>query len=160
MKECKTINYYNSNAKEFVSGTVSVDFESIQKKFTDRLPEKSVILELAQVEKYDGIWACSSMLHLPLDDLTDVMSKMIIALKVMDCQPTEKPLFHNEGRFFHRSRERRQPNHRGLDKRGQALFSCQKTKKEVLRMADEKSKRSRQPSKTASDCQLTLFPLS
>lgn len=58
----------------------------------------------------------------------------------MDCQPTEKPLFHNEGRFFHRSRERRQPNHRGLDKIGQALFSCQKTKKEVLRMADEKSK--------------------
>ncbi|MCI8797410.1 MAG: class I SAM-dependent methyltransferase [Dorea sp.] len=128
MKECKTINYYNSNAKEFVSGTVSVDFESIQKKFTDRLPEKSVILdfgcgsgrdtkyfisegyqvdavdgsielcrlareytgieveniffdELAQVEKYDGIWACSSILHLPLDDLAEVMSKMIIALK-------------------------------------------------------------------------------
>ena len=113
MKECKTINYYNSNAKEFVSGTVSVDFESIQKKFTDRLPEKSVILELAQVEKYDGIWACSSMLHLPLDDLTDVMSKMIIALKVMDCQPTEKPLFHNEGRFFHGRRERGYPYYQG-----------------------------------------------
>ncbi len=160
MKECKTINYYNSNAKEFVSGTVSVDFESIQKKFTDRLPEKSVILdfgcgsgrdtkyfmsegyqvdavdgsielcrlareytgmeveniyfdELAQVEKYDGIRACSSMLHLPLDDLTDVMSKMIIALKVMDCQPTEKPLFHNEGRFFHGRRERGYPYYQG-----------------------------------------------
>ena len=37
--------------------------------------------ELAQVEKYDGIWACSSILHLPLDDLAEVMSKMIIALK-------------------------------------------------------------------------------
>lgn len=24
----------------------------------------------------------------------------------MDCQPTEKPLFHNEGRFFHGRRER------------------------------------------------------
>ena len=32
----------------------------------------------------------------------------------MDCQPTEKPLFHNEGRFFHGRRERRQPNYRGL----------------------------------------------
>ena len=32
----------------------------------------------------------------------------------MDCQPTEKPLFHNEGRFFHGRRERRQSNYRGL----------------------------------------------
>ena len=58
----------------------------------------------------------------------------------MDCQPTEKPLFHNEGRFFHGRRERRQPNYRGLTREVKPFFSCQKTKKEVLRMADEKSK--------------------
>lgn len=34
MKENKTINYYNSNVKEFVSGTVSVDFESTQKSLS------------------------------------------------------------------------------------------------------------------------------
>lgn len=128
MEKDKTISYYNSNAKEFVSGTISVDFEFMQKKFTDRLPEKSVILdfgcgsgrdtkyfisrgyqvdavdgsielcrlaseytgievknmffnELAQVEKYDGIWACSSILHLPLNELAEVMRKMAAALK-------------------------------------------------------------------------------
>lgn len=37
--------------------------------------------ELAEVEKYDGIWACSSILHLPIDGLADVMRKMITALK-------------------------------------------------------------------------------
>lgn len=123
-----TINYYNSNATEFVSGTVSVDFEATQKKFTDRLPQGAMILdfgcgsgrdtkyfleqgyrveatdgsvelcklaseytgievkhmlfqELSEVEAYDGIWACSSILHLPLKELADVMRKMVTALK-------------------------------------------------------------------------------
>lgn len=37
--------------------------------------------ELAEVNKYDGIWACSSILHLPIDDLAKVMGKMAVALK-------------------------------------------------------------------------------
>lgn len=37
--------------------------------------------ELSEVEKYDGIWACSSILHLPVDELTKVMGKMTVALK-------------------------------------------------------------------------------
>lgn len=37
--------------------------------------------ELAEMDKYDGIWACSSILHLPIDELSDVMQKMVIALK-------------------------------------------------------------------------------
>ena len=37
--------------------------------------------ELAQVEKYEGIWACSSILHLPLNELAEVMRKMVTALK-------------------------------------------------------------------------------
>ena len=37
--------------------------------------------ELAEVDKYDGIWACSSILHLPPNELADVMRKMITALK-------------------------------------------------------------------------------
>ena len=32
--------------------------------------------EISEVEKYDGIWACSSILHLNHDDLEDVMKKM------------------------------------------------------------------------------------
>ena len=36
---------------------------------------------MEQTEQYDGIWACSSILHLPLDELKEVMRKMVIALK-------------------------------------------------------------------------------
>lgn len=37
--------------------------------------------ELSAVSEYDGIWACSSILHLSHDELADVMRKMITALK-------------------------------------------------------------------------------
>lgn len=37
--------------------------------------------ELSEVEKYDGIWACSSILHLDRDDLEAVLKKMAAALK-------------------------------------------------------------------------------
>jgi len=37
--------------------------------------------DLQEVEKYDAIWACSSILHLPYADLVDVMKKLVTALK-------------------------------------------------------------------------------
>lgn len=37
--------------------------------------------ELSEANKYDGIWACSSILHLTKDELLDVMRKMSDALK-------------------------------------------------------------------------------
>ena len=37
--------------------------------------------DLQEVDKYDAIWACSSILHLPYAELVDVMKKMAIALK-------------------------------------------------------------------------------
>lgn len=37
--------------------------------------------ELSAVSQYDGIWACSSILHLSRDELFDVMRKMVTALK-------------------------------------------------------------------------------
>ena len=37
--------------------------------------------ELSEKEKYDGIWACSSILHLPLQELAEVMDRMSAALK-------------------------------------------------------------------------------
>lgn len=37
--------------------------------------------ELDAKEQYDGIWACSSILHLPKDSLKVVLKKMIVALK-------------------------------------------------------------------------------
>ena len=124
----KTINYYDTNAKDFVEGTLNVDFKATQDKFINKLPSKGYILdfgcgsgrdtkyflakdfnvdaidgsielckiaseytnikvrhmyfnELSIVNKYDGIWACSSILHLSLDDLVDVFKRMSKALK-------------------------------------------------------------------------------
>ena len=37
--------------------------------------------ELSEIESYDGIWACSSILHLPYTDLKDVFLKMVKAVK-------------------------------------------------------------------------------
>ena len=37
--------------------------------------------ELNEVQKYDGIWACSSILHVPKQQLADVFRKMVDALK-------------------------------------------------------------------------------
>ena len=124
----KTIDYYNTNAKKFVEGTLNVDFKSTQDKFIAKLPKAGYILdfgcgsgrdtkyflaknfkvdaidgsielckiaseytnikvchmyfdELTIVNKYDGIWACSSILHLSLDDLVDIFKRMSKALK-------------------------------------------------------------------------------
>lgn len=41
--------------------------------------------ELSEVEKYDGIWACASILHLPYGELTTVISKICKALKKDGC---------------------------------------------------------------------------
>lgn len=37
--------------------------------------------DLDETEQYDGIWACSSILHLGLNDLEDVLKKMTKALR-------------------------------------------------------------------------------
>ena len=42
----------------------------------------SLFQELDEVSKYDGIWACSSILHLSKDELRIVINKMSRALKL------------------------------------------------------------------------------
>ena len=125
----KTIDYYNTNAKKFVEGTLNVDFKATQDKFIAKLPEAGYILdfgcgsgrdtkyflaknfkvdaidgsielckiaseytnikvchmyfnELTIVNKYDGIWACSSILQVEKEKLPNILNKMIKALKV------------------------------------------------------------------------------
>lgn len=128
MPSLKTLSYYNQNATQFYTGTLSVDFSSTRHHFLSHLPIAARILdfgcgsgrdtkafldqgyrvdaidgseklcklasqytgiqvrhmlfqELSAVSEYDGIWACSSILHLSHDELADVMRKMITALK-------------------------------------------------------------------------------
>ncbi len=124
----KTIDYYNENAKDFVQGTISVDFTKVQHKFIERLEKGDYILDfgcgsgrdtkyfidngfkvdaidgseelcklasdytginvkhmyfqqLSDIDKYNGIWACSSILHLKYEELVRVIEKMNLALK-------------------------------------------------------------------------------
>lgn len=46
------------------------------------IPVKHMLFQqLDEQEKYDGIWACASILHLPLQELESVLNKMVRALK-------------------------------------------------------------------------------
>ena len=46
------------------------------------IPVKQMLFqELSAVSQYDGVWACSSILHLPRRELVDVLQKISFALK-------------------------------------------------------------------------------
>ena len=53
----------------------------IASEFTGIEVKQILFEELDEMEKYDGIWACASILHLPKTELKMVMSKMICAVK-------------------------------------------------------------------------------
>lgn len=121
-----TLDYYNSNAKDFVSGTVDVAFTDIQDIFLEYIPDGGKVLdfgcgsgrdtkyflskgydveatdgseelckiaseytgvkvkqmlfeELDEVEKYDGVWACASLLHVEKKLLPEIMKKIVSA---------------------------------------------------------------------------------
>ena len=123
-----TLNYYNSKAKEFVSGTVDVAFTEIQDLFIEYIHAGGKILdfgcgsgrdtkyfiskgydvdatdgseelckiaseytgikvkqmlfaELDEIELYDGVWACASILHVEKKQLPEIMKKIAIATK-------------------------------------------------------------------------------
>ena len=121
-KSTTTLDYYNKNAKKFITGTISVDFGTIQNHFLDKLHPGAEILDygcgsgrdtkyfleqgckvtaidgsqelcklaseytgipvkhmlfrdLDEKEAYDGIWACSSILHVPANELRDIIKE-------------------------------------------------------------------------------------
>lgn len=53
----------------------------IASKYTGLEVKQMLFQELDSIEKYDGIWACSSILHLPKKELKLVLRKMGTALK-------------------------------------------------------------------------------
>lgn len=123
-----TLDYYNSKAKDFVSGTVDVVFTEIQDLFIEYIPAGGKILdfgcgsgrdtkyfisrgydvyatdgseelckiaseytgiqvkqmlfeELDEVELYDGVWACASILHVEKKQLPEILKKIATATK-------------------------------------------------------------------------------
>ena len=59
----------------------SAELCKIAAKTTGVPVRQMLFTELEEVEKYDGIWACSSVLHLPKTELSDVLRRMIRAVK-------------------------------------------------------------------------------
>ncbi len=53
----------------------------IASEYTGIQVQQMLFSELSAVSEYDGIWACSSILHLLKNELKDVLRKMLIALK-------------------------------------------------------------------------------
>lgn len=59
----------------------SVNLCKLASEYTGIKVRNILFQELDEQEKYDGIWACSSILHLPKEELSVVLDKMIAALK-------------------------------------------------------------------------------
>ena len=53
----------------------------IASKYTGIKVRQMLFQELDEKEKYDGIWACASILHLPKKQLREVLENMYAALK-------------------------------------------------------------------------------
>lgn len=54
----------------------------IASEYTGISVRQMLFQELDELEKYDGIWACSSILHMKRQELPDVIEKMVRSLKV------------------------------------------------------------------------------
>ena len=59
----------------------SAELCKLASAFTGIVVKEMLFQELDDINKYDGIWACSSILHLPKKELFPVLRKMCIALK-------------------------------------------------------------------------------
>ncbi|MCR5254470.1 MAG: class I SAM-dependent methyltransferase [Acetatifactor sp.] len=59
----------------------SVELCKTASKFTGIKVKNKLFQELDDIEKYDGIWACSSILHVSKADLKSIFEKMTRALK-------------------------------------------------------------------------------
>ena len=59
----------------------SVELCKTASKFTGIQVKNKLFQELDDIEKYDGIWACSSILHVSKADLKSIFEKMSGALK-------------------------------------------------------------------------------
>jgi SAM-dependent methyltransferase len=73
--------YFNDKGFQVTAIDGSIELCKFASELTGLEVKQMYFQDLCDVEVYDSIWACSSILHLPYSDLKDVMLKMIVALK-------------------------------------------------------------------------------
>ena len=59
----------------------SIELCRAASEYTGIHVKQMLFQELAEVEKYDGIWACASILHVKKAELPDIIRKMSLATK-------------------------------------------------------------------------------
>lgn len=73
--------YFLEKGYQVVATDGSAELCRLASSFTGIKVKEMLFQELDEIGVYDGIWACSSILHLPKQELLPVIRKMCIALK-------------------------------------------------------------------------------
>ena len=73
--------YFLEKGYQVASTDGSAELCRLAGSFTGIKVKEMLFQELNEIGVYDGIWACSSILHLPKKELLSVIQKMCIALK-------------------------------------------------------------------------------
>lgn len=73
--------YFLEQGYRVTAADGSIELCKAAGKYTGIPIRHMLFQELNETEIYDGIWACSSILHLPLPELNDVFHRMAAALK-------------------------------------------------------------------------------
>lgn len=73
--------YFLAQGYQVDASDGSLELCRLASEYTEINVKNMLFQELSAQETYDGIWACSSILHLPYYELTDIMRKMTAALK-------------------------------------------------------------------------------
>ena len=73
--------YFLEKGYQVVATDGSAELCRLAGNFTGIKVKEMLFQELDEIGVYDGIWACSSILHLPKQELLPVIRKMCIALK-------------------------------------------------------------------------------
>lgn len=73
--------YFLSRGYEVTATDGSAELCRLASYYTGIKVKRLLFEELDENEEYDGIWACSSILHLPYIHLVSVLQKAVLALK-------------------------------------------------------------------------------
>ncbi|MGM9974336.1 MAG: class I SAM-dependent methyltransferase [Clostridiaceae bacterium] len=73
--------YFLSRGFDMEAVDGSSELCSLASKNTGIKVKQMLFQELSAKEEYDGIWACASILHLPMGELKEVVKKLYEALK-------------------------------------------------------------------------------
>ena len=73
--------YFLEKGYQVVATDGSAELCRLASSFTGIKVKEMLFQELDEIGVYDGIWACSSILHFPKQELLPVIRKMCIALK-------------------------------------------------------------------------------